>query len=222
MTSFQRRCLFEVILIWASVILSISLLYQARFIPFIGNNLPIFTSVFLIYAPTLLFILKKEPVDFFEKNWNDFFYSIKIVCFLSLIVFPVILVGNHFFQIYIFHFQYRSVSNAPLLNALWFHLFLVAFPEEFFFRGYFLKRMRQIFQDRFSFLGVPMGKAFFATAIVFALSHSLIVLRWWHAAIFFPALAFGWLKDKTKGLTAPILFHAFCNLFSTWVGLHYR
>ncbi len=222
MTRLQRRYLFEVILIWASVILAISLLFQARFIPLIGNNLSIFTSIFLIYAPTLIFILRKEPVDFFEKSWTDFFYSLKVTCFVSLIIFPVILIGNHFFQIYIFHFRYQPLSNTPLLNAFLFHLFLVAFPEEFFFRGYFLRRMRQIFTDRYSFLGVLIGKAFFITAIVFALSHSLILLRWWHAAIFFPALAFGWLRDKTKGLTAPILFHAFCNLFSTWVGLHYR
>ena len=108
------------------------------------------------------------------------------------------------------------------MNSLLFHFFLVAFPEEFFFRGYFLRRMRQIFQDQKTFRGVLIGKAFFLTALIFAFSHSLIVLRWWHAAIFFPALAFGWLREKTQGLTAPILFHTLCNLFSTWVGLHYR
>ncbi|MFH1357919.1 MAG: CPBP family glutamic-type intramembrane protease, partial [bacterium] len=46
-------------------------------------------------------------------------------------------------------------------------------------------------------------------------------LQWWHGFIFFPALIFGWLKQKTKTIWAGTLFHAACNLFAYWVALHY-
>jgi membrane protease YdiL (CAAX protease family) len=222
MLKTQRSLLIEALIVWTGSILVARFLYQLRVVPFIENNLMVLTSGIFIYIPVLVLAVRKEPFDFFEQNLPAFYNSIKITFFVSFLIFPVFLFFNHFYQIYFFHFHYHTAPNLRLLNVFLFHLFLVAFPEEFFFRGYLFKRFKQVFQDQKTFMGVVIGKAFFLTAFLFAISHSIIVLRWWHFSIFFPALVFGWLKEKTQGLTAPILFHAFCNVFSTWVGLHYR
>ena len=218
----------EAMIVWAIAIVAARVFYSLRTVhPFINNNLMLFTSGIFIYLPAAVLIARKEPIDFFEKSWRELWYSLKVTVIFSLIIMPPILIGSHYLHSWFFHLKYypqplASVFNGNLLSAFAFHLFLVAFPEEFFFRGYIQRRFHQVFDDRFTFLSVKMGKAFFLTAILFALSHSIIVVRWWHIFIFFPTLGFGWLREKTGALTSPILFHALSNTFSAWVSMHYR
>lgn len=222
-TPSKPLLLLESILVWLATIGLISALYRLRSISWIGGNLSLITGLILIYLPTLIFFLKKESFDFFERNLRDLRDSLWILILVSFLLFPLFLVGNHLFQTHFLHTHYFPLKDhSKLYNAFFFHLFLVALPEEFFFRGYFLSRMQQVFKGGPKFFGVRMGIGFFLTSGLFALSHSLIEFQIWHILIFFPGLIFGWLKEKTGGLTAPILFHAFCNLCSIWVGMHYR
>ena len=235
MTSSQRRSLTEALIVWLVAVLSASLLFQLRGASrVIANNLMAFTSAILLYLPAMVLWIRRESFDFFERNRQAFFNSLRWTLIVSLVVFPILALLNHFYQAIPIHLKffgtgfwkleahYTSVeSHRPLLSTFFFHLVMVAFAEEFFFRGYFLKRMKEVFDDRIDFWGVKVGWAFFLTAFLFALSHSLIVVRWWHFAIFFPALVFGWLREKIGGLTAPILFHALSNTFAAWVGIHY-
>ncbi|MBI3540840.1 MAG: CPBP family intramembrane metalloprotease [Deltaproteobacteria bacterium] len=91
-------------------------------------------------------------------------------------------------------------------------LFVVALPEEFFFRGYLQTILRRKYRLQ---VAIPIA------SLLFAFSHSVIALQWWHFAIFFPALVFGWLREKTGGLVAPILFHALSNVAVFWIGSVY-
>ncbi len=218
MTSFQRKNLGEALLVWALAMGIIRAFYAFQNVVFISNNLPLLVSGVLIYLPTAVLIYKKEPFDFFEGTWSNFFYSLRITFYTVLVIAPFIFLGNHFLQTYFFHLEYHAAAPQnhffqKMGDLFLFQIFLVALPEEFFFRGYFLKRLKQVFS---------LPSAFFLTAFIFSFSHSFIVLRWWHFSIFFPALVFGWLREKTNGLVAPVLFHALCNVFSVWVGTHYR
>ena len=40
-------------------------------------------------------------------------------------------------------------------------------------------------------------------------------------AVFFPALLFGWLRARTGGIGASVVFHALCNLFSATLARGY-
>ena len=40
-------------------------------------------------------------------------------------------------------------------------------------------------------------------------------------AVFFPALVFGWLRRRTGGVGAPVVFHAACNVFASALGRGY-
>jgi membrane protease YdiL (CAAX protease family) len=40
-------------------------------------------------------------------------------------------------------------------------------------------------------------------------------------AVFFPALLFGWLRARTGGIGASVLFHASCNLYALLLGRGY-
>jgi len=232
MTLTRRQALTEALIVWALAIATARLCFSLRNYLKEYTNL-VTTGIFIVF-PVLISTYRKESADFFERNWKDFFASLKLTGIVSLLIFPLMALLNHYYQglplnIHYGHFEFwkrslhyhPAISYAPLLSGFVNHLLMAAFPEEFFFRGYLLRRFRQVFQDRFTFLGVLTGKAFFLTAFLFAVSHSLIIIRWWHFAIFFPALVFGWLREKSGALTAPILFHALSNTFSLWVGMHY-
>ena len=93
-----------------------------------------------------------------------------------------------------------------------YQLFFVAIPEEFFYRGYMQTRLNEVFPKKFILFGIPFSHALWITSIVFAIGHSLVILRWWHWAIFFPGLIFGLLRERTRGVLAGSFFHAGCNI----------
>jgi len=93
------------------------------------------------------------------------------------------------------------------------HLAVVALPEEFFYRGYLMGRLDDIFRGRIGLLGARVGGGLLIQAALFALGHFLMDLNPSRLAVFFPALAFGWLRARTGGIAAPVLFHAASNVF---------
>lgn len=91
-------------------------------------------------------------------------------------------------------------------------LFVVALPEEFFYRGYVLTRLKDAWPGGIRVFGIRVGRAFWLTAVLFALGH-LAIFQVWRLGVFFPALLFGWLRERTGTVVGSTLFHAFCNLF---------
>ena len=139
---------------------------------------------------------------------------------IAIILLPW-LVGYHFYQTLLFHLHpaLRAPKDAWLLVP--YHLFFVAIPEEFFYRGYFQTRLNEVLPPKWKIFGVEVGWSLPITAIFFAFGHSLVTVRWWHFAIFFPALVFGWLREKTKGTLAGAFFHAWCNITVAFLDAFY-
>jgi membrane protease YdiL (CAAX protease family) len=110
---------------------------------------------------------------------------------------------------------------VPLASQSMGQLFLVALPEEAFYRGYLQTRFDEALPSRVRILGGGMVPATIATSLVFALSHLATIHDAARLAVFFPSLLFGWLRARTGGVGAAILFHAFCNMFSEALGRGY-
>jgi membrane protease YdiL (CAAX protease family) len=92
-------------------------------------------------------------------------------------------------------------------------LLVVAVPEELFYRGWIQTSWARTRPDRGArVLGARLGAGFVATQALFALGH-LVVWRPWRLGTFFPGLLFGWLRERTGSLVAPVLVHAASNLF---------
>ena len=114
---------------------------------------------------------------------------------------------------------YRGdIASAPELRfppRFWEHildqLLMVALPEEFFYRGYLQRRLRDVWPGGKIVGGSQLGPAFWLTALLFALGH-LAVFEVWRLAVFFPALLFGWLRERTGTILPGIIFHALSNL----------
>ncbi len=112
-------------------------------------------------------------------------------------------------------------------------LLLVALPEEAFYRGYLQSRLDEALPGfgwrkapngqpalpiRLRIAGTTVGPAIVVTSVLFALGHLATIHHPARLMVFFPSLAFGWLRHRTNGIGASLVFHAMCNLFSEALG----
>lgn len=213
----RRRVYIEITLLWLVTLLAIRgvLAVQAMGLP--DWTLALVPFLF-IYAPVGLcrwrgvdsYAYRLAIPDFSDRAaWSD--ALVRVGRLIALIVVPW-LVGYHLYQTLIFdkHPAWRIPHDALLLAP--YHLFFVALPEEFFYRGYLQTRLNEVHARRFVLFGASFGWSLPITCVYFAFGHSLVQFQWWHFAIVFPSLAFGWLRERTGGPLAGALFHAWCNV----------
>jgi membrane protease YdiL (CAAX protease family) len=113
-----------------------------------------------------------------------------------------------------------GLAFHPRFPRFWEHAidqpFVVALPEEFFFRGWMQTRLKRVFPGGRQVFGVTVGPALLLTAALFALVH-LTIFQPYRLAVFFPALLFGWLRERTGTVVGSTLLHAACNLYQTFL-----
>jgi uncharacterized protein len=132
----------------------------------------------------------------------------------AAIIFPLLFLGVWF--------STRHGLALPLLpapsGARWapwilYQFAYVAAPEELFFRGYVQGSLRQCLKSLAP--GRPRlwdALALTAAAVLFAGAHVAVFRSGVQAWVFLPALVFGWLRARTGGVWAPILFHGCSNV----------
>lgn len=161
-----------------------------------------------------------EPLAIDKRRMaKDTAIAVLWVLLLVAIVFPPFWFGFKLF----WHTKMPFVWRAPKspLDEIAGQLLVVALPEEAFFRGYLQTRLDAAWGKRFRFLGAEMGLGWLVSAIIFAVGHFLTTPVPARFAVFFPALLFGWLRARTGGIGAGVLFHALCNIFSATLARGY-
>jgi membrane protease YdiL (CAAX protease family) len=109
-----------------------------------------------------------------------------------------------------------------LLELLLAQIIAVALPEEVLYRGYVQGRLSVAFPRRRRILGADVSvPAVLWTSVLFALGHFLLDLNPLRLAVFFPSLAFGWIREHTRTLAGCIAFHALCNVLVRLLVVHY-
>lgn len=209
------------LLIWLAVIVSIRIIESVSWLSGVAGAL---VAIALVYPPVLASWRDQEALGYWHLNGEVVRDALRWFFIAAGIVFPIALFANHFYQKIVFGAAYALSlkPSAPWGAYVLSQLVLVAFPEEFFFRGFIQEQFSARFAGGRKIFGASFGSAQLMASGLFALSHSLIAFRWWHAFIFFPSLVFAWLKEKTGTIWAGALFHATCNVFAYWVALHYR
>ncbi|HZU85225.1 MAG TPA: MrtC family glutamic-type intramembrane protease [Polyangiaceae bacterium] len=117
-----------------------------------------------------------------------------------------------------FSLAVRPIDAADELLA---QLLVIALPEEAFYRGYLQTRLDDYWPPRWRVLGARVGPGLLVGAAIFALGHVVTVHMPTRLAVFFPALLFGWLRARTGGIGASVVFHAACNIYSQALGRGY-
>jgi membrane protease YdiL (CAAX protease family) len=100
-------------------------------------------------------------------------------------------------------------------------LLMIALPEEAFYRGYLQTRLDEALPRRVRIAGAEVGYSLLVTSALFAVGHVATIPSAQRLAVFFPSLAFGWLRARTRGVGASIGYHALCNVFSELLGHGY-
>ena len=176
-----------------------------------------FAPLLLIYLPFFLFMRMRRPIDFLDRDLKTFWRNVILFLLAVLIIFPPYLLVAHVWMLYVFGYHhFNPASWIELFRFGLYQTLVVALPEEFFFRGYLHPILNRAWPQRWNFWGTKLGWGWVFTALLFAFAHSVIYIRWWHFSIFFPALLFGYLRERSGSITAPILFHAFSNCFMNW------
>jgi hypothetical protein len=106
--------------------------------------------------------------------------------------------------------------DKPLRHPLWFLQLSVLYPvvEEIVFRGL----LQELVQDYLSKARLgPLSVANLLTSVLFTAAHFFYHPPLAASLVFFPSLVFGFFKDRTAALTAPILLHAFYNAGYLWL-----
>lgn len=106
--------------------------------------------------------------------------------------------------------------NWPLVRPWQFLSLVLLYPivEEIAFRGLLQELLRDYVSRRS--LG-PLTIANLLTSVLFAGLHFIYHAPLLAALVFFPSLVFGFFKDRTRRLLAPIILHVFYNAGYFWL-----
>ena len=104
----------------------------------------------------------------------------------------------------------------PLIKPWQFLLPVLLYPvvEEIVFRGLIQELVRDTVSRKS--LG-PVTIANLMTSVLFSALHFIYHAPLWAALVFFPSLVFGFFKDRTHRLTAPVILHVFYNAGYLWL-----
>lgn len=137
----------------------------------------------------------------------------------ALIAFPPFWFGYRWWWHPHHHFALRWPPSV--FDEIAGQIVVIALPEEAFFRGYLQTSLDRVWPPRWRVLGADLGPGLLVSAAIFAVGHVLTIRHPARLAVFFPALVFGWMRSRTGGVGAGVLFHAMCNLFSAMLGRGY-
>jgi hypothetical protein len=210
-----RPLLSEVLLLFVLATGLISACYRLRGLPFLQDNLSVVAAFLFLYLPAGLLFRRGIDLSAYGFTTQPLGRSLGAYLVAVLIVFPPFVLGYHLFLHHVCDHLPRLLvqcvrNPAPALRlppdlfmTVLGQLFVVALPEEFFFRGYLQGRLSE---------RMRLAAALPLSAALFALGHFLVSFDPGSLAVFFPGLLFGLLRARTGSVLAGTLLHASCNL----------
>jgi membrane protease YdiL (CAAX protease family) len=141
---------------------------------------------------------------------------------LAIIAVPYWLGWRHWWKpVHAFAPQLLFSRPTDAANEILGQLVVIALPEEAFYRGYLQSKLDEVWPGRISIGGARVGLGLVVASVIFALGHLATIHSPVRLAVFFPALVFGWLRARTGGIGASIVFHGACNVLSEALGRGY-
>ena len=170
--------------------------------------------VILVSAAIIPTLIRKSDLSQIGFNIGNIRLILRLHVITCVAVFTVLLCGIMLLDHYKVLLPMRPIIPERRLYIWFCYQFLfAAVPEELFFRGYLQSNIINI-------LNTVAGKksvflswcAIFISAMVFAVSHAVLLGNVISLITFFPGLILGWLFFRTNSLLAPILFHGIANI----------
>ena len=214
----KRRVVLEVVGLWLGVNLLIRGVLALQKALALHDVVQALVPFLFIYGPVLLCRLRRVDSYAYRlfipafRDWRTWWGAVRLN--FRLVAWGVLpwLLGYHLYQTRLFGLSPEWRLPDQLLSVMAYHIFFVAIPEEFFYRGYLQTRLNEVFPRRFMLFGIPFGHGLWIVTLLFAFGHSLVEVQWWHFAILFPGVVFALLRERTGGVITGAFFHATCNI----------
>jgi membrane protease YdiL (CAAX protease family) len=142
---------------------------------------------------------------------------------VAIVTFAPFALGHHLWQTLVFHHQFGAFQAPDDLHiTLLKQVFLIALPEELFYRGFLETRLERVWPTRRTILGIPLGRAVVVASALFALGHFVGEYNPARLGPFFPAFIFSMLVRRSRSITGAILYHGLANSFSYFLAYCYH
>ncbi len=165
-----------------------------------------------LYLPVLFIWTRKEGLKDFAIARLNLLRGLAWFLLALIAIFPIFYLASYFFAVKVLDCRFVLTIPKNFSGLAISQLLLISLPEEWFFRGYLQARFNQVLGKPWKFLSAQIGPGLFLTAILFSLAHFSLNPSPERLLVFFPGLVFGWLREKTDSILAPMLFHFACNL----------
>ncbi|MBK8013630.1 MAG: CPBP family intramembrane metalloprotease [Deltaproteobacteria bacterium] len=155
--------------------------------------------------------VSQETLGLTLRNWRRDLLGLCVLALLTIVPYGL---GHHLWQTVVEGRAFIPKIAPHLGMVILTQIFLVALPEEVFFRGLLQERFERVWPEKRRWVGSPVGWALVAQAAVFALAHFVGEYRFDRLGPFFPGLLFGLLRARTGTIVGAVGYHAFCNVLS--------
>jgi membrane protease YdiL (CAAX protease family) len=198
-----RHPALEAGLVWLAVCAALAVLLH------LGGRLPVGSVlvpvVWLWTPPAVLYFTRRNFAEYglLPADWRR---GLGLGAIASAVILPLFAAG---YWLTWGVFAGRALAwqfNGPAAKFAFTSLIVFALPEEVFFRGYLQTLFAKAWPSRRG-----QDLAIVAAAACFALAHLLPGPQLSRLATFFPGLVLGWLRRRSGGIVAPIVFHALAN-----------
>jgi membrane protease YdiL (CAAX protease family) len=132
---------------------------------------------------------------------------------LIAVILPPFVLGFRLYRHTATPFQF--VPPASIADEIFGQALVIALPEEAFYRGYLMTAFDDLWGTPWTIAKAKLGWGWIVSSALFAVGHALTITNAERLAVFFPALVFGWLRARTRGIGAPAIFHVLCNVLAS-------
>lgn len=172
-----------------------------------------------VAVPMVLLLPRRESFDSYGLPPQPVLREVLFALTVAAVSFPPFWVA---FRIWWgWERELQLVIPPGFLNSTLANLVVVALPEELFYRGYLMGRLDLLLRGRARLLGAQVGWSVVIAAALFALAHYVVTFDPQRLAVFFPALAFGWMRLVRGSIAGAVVFHALCNIYMDLLLLGY-
>lgn len=141
---------------------------------------------------------------------------------VAAITFPPFAIGHHYWQMHFGAPGYHFAVPAGIAVTLLKNTFLIALPEEMFYRGFVEHRLERLWPTKHMWWIIPVSRTVLLASALFAVGHFLGEYNPARLAPFFPAFVFSGLTRKSGSVCGAVIYHGMSNAFSALLFAGYR
>lgn len=220
MNLWRNRDYRDVIFVYFLALVLLKIFYELRKVSVVENILWLIVPLIFFLVP--YFALRRRGENFaaygvslpekIKDALSEARPALRLALLTALITFPPFAFLFWIWSKFIHFGGIMKMTPLAWASIVIFQIFYIALPEELFYRGYILGKLNKVWPPVLSVLKVPVGFGIPITAVLFAFGHFLINFSPPRLGVFFPALIFGWMREKTGGILASSIYHALCNV----------